>query len=325
MTLSQFLKVFSSLILLILLKINAFAQTTANLNFSTQTTISPFIYGFNQDHQTLNSAERWTIRRLGGNRMTTFNWENNASNSGADNLFTSSNRIPDLIGVSAANKDKAGEAYKVFHQDNTAANVVSIITVPIQGFVAADKLGAITASPPSNRWHNLIFKKNAAFSLTPSTADANVYLDESINFLKQTFPTNPVQYIALDNEPAYWDNTHSLTQTSPMGVAAYVQKVVDAIKAIKAVDPTVKIVAGEFAGPNIFDFGLAPDWATEKGSHNWFISYFLQKMKQASDAAGYDLIDVLSIHFYPAHRVGTDGNYSSTGVDVLNLTTIRPF
>lgn len=297
--------------------------TTATLNFSAPQTISTYLYGFNQDHEPFNSTEKWTIRRLGGNRMTAFNWENNASNSGEPN-FTNDNRIASLLNIPNANKDKAGEAYKVFHQSNTASNVQSIVTVPIQGYVAADKSGAVTVSPPSNRWNSVVYKKNAAFSLTPNTADGVIYLDESINFLVQTFgnanSNTGVKYIALDNEPAYWDNTHNLIQPTQPSVVAYVQKVIDAAKAVKAIDPNIKIIAGEFAGANIFDFANAPDWDTEKGSHTWFISYFLQKMKQASDLAGYNLIDIISVHFYPQHKIGTDGNFSNTGVDVRDAT-----
>ena len=45
--------------------------------------ISPFIYGSNQPnwqrHETIYTLARW-----GGNRATTYNWETNASNAGAD-------------------------------------------------------------------------------------------------------------------------------------------------------------------------------------------------------------------------------------------------
>jgi hypothetical protein len=304
------------------LNINA-QTTTANLNFNSQQPISPYIFGYNQDHEAPNASEKWAIHRLGGNRLTAFNWENGASNSGKA-AYTNDDRVPTLIGVPNADRDKSGEAYRVFHANNAAANVQSIITLPIQGNVSADKLGAVTTSPPSSRWRTVVYKKNAPFTLTPDVNDGFVYLDESVNFLVQTFgnasTSGGVKYIALDNEPAYWDGTHQIIQPTQIGVAAYVQKVIDAAKAVKAVDPNVKIIAGEFAGNNIFDFGNAPDWATEKGTHTWFISYFLQKMKQASDVAGYNLIDVLSVHFYPKHEVDVNGNYSSTGTVVIDAT-----
>ena len=40
--------------------------------------------------------------------MSTFNWENGASNSGGDANYTNDNRIPSLIGVPWNDKDKSG-------------------------------------------------------------------------------------------------------------------------------------------------------------------------------------------------------------------------
>src|SRR5688572_16092840 len=44
--------------------------------------ISPLIYGTNSDAVT--AADGVTFRRQGGNRLTGYNWENNASNAGSD-------------------------------------------------------------------------------------------------------------------------------------------------------------------------------------------------------------------------------------------------
>jgi hypothetical protein len=49
--------------------------------------IRPFIYGVNQDL----GLSIWKSRRLGGNRMTGYNWETNASNAGADWYHSSDN------------------------------------------------------------------------------------------------------------------------------------------------------------------------------------------------------------------------------------------
>ena len=50
--------------------------------------ISRFIYGVNQCDQVLNKTDaafsKITFTRLGGNRLTAYNWTNNASNAGND-------------------------------------------------------------------------------------------------------------------------------------------------------------------------------------------------------------------------------------------------
>jgi len=283
------------------------------------------LYGYNQDHELPADNSLWTIRRLGGNRMSTFNWEIGATNSGSDASYTNDNRIPSLLGVLWNDKDKVGEAYRAFHQDNVNLSIASIITVPIHGWVANDKTGANTTTPPSARYSELIYSKGSAFTLTPDVNDGKVYLDESFNFLTNSFGTSSftggVKYIALDNEPAYWDNTHAHIQPSAPNAIDYVNKVIAAAKAVKSVDPNVKTIAGEFAGTNIYTFGNAPDWATEGAGYDWFISYFLSKLKAASLVEGYDLIDYISFHNYPQHKIGSDGAFSSSGTIVKSATS----
>mgnify|MGYP006142893541 FL=1 len=156
----------------------------SNLDFSTTKLIDSNIYGYNQDQQNVNDPENWAIRRLGGNRLSVFNWENGASNSGHDNVtFTNDNRIPSLLAIPWNNKDKAGEVYRFFHQENLDAGIGSIITFPIQGWVASDKLGSNLTSPPSARWDQLVSEKGSTFNLSPNLNDGKVYLDESFEMI----------------------------------------------------------------------------------------------------------------------------------------------
>ncbi len=302
----------------------------ANLNFSNLKPISPNIYGYNQDHQDVNDSENWNIRRLGGNRLTVFNWENGASNSGHDNSsFTNDNRIPSLLLVPWNDKDKVGEAYRFFHQENLDAGVTSIITLPIQGWVAADKSGSNKTTPPSSRWNELIFEKGAPLSLTPDLNDGKVYLDESFNFLLQTFgkstSINGVKYIALDNEPALWDNTHEYIQPNPPTISEYITKLIAAAKVVKTLDPDVKIIVGEFAGINIYDFSNATDWGTLGVGYDWFPSFLLDTLKKESDLFGETLVDYFSFHFYPQHKVDVNGNFSGSGIVVRNSTSNQDY
>ena len=58
--------------------------------------ISPHIYGTNQ---LLNGGENWSALRLGGDRLTGYNWENNASNAGADYLNYSDDYLAQTLGI----------------------------------------------------------------------------------------------------------------------------------------------------------------------------------------------------------------------------------
>ena len=56
--------------------------------------ISPYIFGINEyAHQDDLKKVRTTALRQGGNRMTAYNWENNASNAGADWKHSSDNNL----------------------------------------------------------------------------------------------------------------------------------------------------------------------------------------------------------------------------------------
>src|SRR5512141_2913165 len=49
------------------------------------TSISPLIYGSNSSRNL--ATNRQTVLRMGGNRWTAYNWENNYSNAGSDWCF----------------------------------------------------------------------------------------------------------------------------------------------------------------------------------------------------------------------------------------------
>lgn len=71
--------------------------------------------------------------------------------------------------------------------------------------------------------------------------------------------------------------------------------------AVKKVDPQSEIFGGVFYGyMEYLSMQNAPDWkAVNAGNkYSWYIDYFLDAMKKASDQAGKRLIDVLDLHWY---------------------------
>src|SRR5262245_15800164 len=94
--------------------------------------ISPWIYGTNQPDWT-GKSKYLTLARAGGNRLTAYNWENHASNAGTDYL----NQSDGFLGGG----DIPGEAMRVPIAAALTAGASFIQTIPIAGYVAADKLG----------------------------------------------------------------------------------------------------------------------------------------------------------------------------------------
>src|SRR5689334_11758084 len=100
------------------------AATAVTFTIDTSTgraAISPFIYGTNQD---LTGTERWTARRLGGNRLTGYNWENNASNAGSDFQQSSDNFLCTNVGVSSCST--SGSVVTTFHDKSISMGAISL-------------------------------------------------------------------------------------------------------------------------------------------------------------------------------------------------------
>ncbi len=265
--------------------------------------ISPYIYGTNQD---LPGFTGWTVRRLGGNRLTGYNWENNASNAGRDWKHTSDNFLCGEFELSNLDCAKPGAVLSRFHERSLEIGAKSLITLPMAGYVAADKKGAVSEAEvaPSARWDEIRFAKGAPFAETPDLADGVVYVDEAVNFLKTKYgaaDTNGVWAFSLDNEPALWSETHPRLHPAKLTAAELVNRSTELAQTVKAVDPQAQTF-----GPALYGFWAymtlqdAPDWEALKasGKYSWFIDYYLEKMQAAESASGMRLLDVLDVHWY---------------------------
>src|SRR5262245_1973125 len=89
--------------------------------------ISPFVYGINFVDWTKYPDA--TIARQGGNRMSAWNWETNASNAGSDWHHQSDNHL--------GGGEKVGEVARAFVAPAFERGKSVIITVPTIGYVSA--------------------------------------------------------------------------------------------------------------------------------------------------------------------------------------------
>ena len=264
--------------------------------------ISPWIYGGNFYQDWASKARNLTIDRMGGNRWTAYNWENNASNSGADwGPYSNDNYL-------GGGTTPAEAVRSVIAADRTRGNA-SIFTVQMQGYVSADTNGLVTINYPSHlasRFKQVVFKKPiataGAFTTTPSTTDASVYMDEFVWALNQKIPglyTDPVNptFLILDNEPELWPSTHPEIQQTPITVADYLAKTIALTKAIKDVAPGAKTF-----GPVHYGYNGILNWQNTTSytfsSSYWFTDKYLDDMKAASTADGRRLLDVYNFHWY---------------------------
>jgi hypothetical protein len=285
--------------------------------------ISRYIYGINAP---LNAQLNLTFRRMGGNRWTAYNWVNNASNAGSDWYFQN----VDYLGGG----DTPGGALLDSINNAKANSAALLATVPINGYVAADKNGGgdVRNSGPdylTTRFHQESAVKGAPFTLNPDPATPLVYQDEFVNWVKATFPYSqqtgtalPI-WFCLDNEPDLWQSTHAEVHPNAVTYAELINKSISYAAGIKAVAPNTLIF-----GPVSYGwYGYVRLQGAPDNNGRDFLQFYLSQMQQASAANGKRLLDVLDLHWYPeaqsSDNIRIDGQETTPTVVAARLQAPR--
>lgn len=302
------------------------------LDNAVQKPISPYIYGTNQHY----GAPQYTFGRMGGNRWTAYNWENNASNAGADWFNQNDDYLPWIEGAPAGQYGVPGIAVQqgldhIFGAGSHAG--AALITVPIQGYVAADTNppGDVNGSGPNylqTRFKQVNLTKGSPFTTTPDTLDGFVYTDEYVNWIKTVAkPGHPGKQVfySLDNEPDLWADTHPRIEFHPESYDSLCQKNAAAAEAIKGVDPAATVFG--FVSYGWYGYTYlqgAPDGSgSDHASKGDFTEYYLDRMRDAETQAGKRLVDVLDLHYYTSALTagGSQVGYYWDGSKMATLTT----
>jgi hypothetical protein len=260
--------------------------------------ISALIYGVNQVTDLAGAQRGVGLVRAGGNRWTAYNWENNASNAGTDYF----NQNDNYLVMNSGSGGAPGEAVRQRVDPALATGAAALVTIPIQGRVAADKLGNgdvnLSANYLTTRFKRTVATKGAAFSLTPDLTDDVVYQDEFASWLLARYPaafsaSAPRILLSLDNEPDLWSDSHPRIQPAMVTAAELVSKTVAFATAVKAVIPTATVTGFVSYGY----YGFTSLQGTYSGPD--FTAWFLDQLRRADAAAGKRLVDVLDLHWYP--------------------------
>lgn len=302
--------------------------------------ISPLIYGVNfasaEQLRLLNSP----LNRSGGNAMTRYNWEQDATNRASDWYFLST----------AESGPAPGGSIDAWVQANKGASVPggvqSMVTVPCIGWVS--KLG----TNRTRTWSYSVAKYGPQQQVEPWNSDmgngittsgvkitwndpndANMQVAPAfqqgwIQHLTVKFGTaaqGGVKYYLLDNEPGLWHETHRDVMNVGVKMDDLWIKFRDIATMVKATDSTA-LVAGpeewgwlgylysgydlQYAGEHNWN-GVFPDRAAH---NNWdLMPWLLNKFKVESQAAGKRLLDVFTLHYYPqSSNVASDNTSQAT-------------
>ena len=286
--------------------------------------ISPYIYGSNG--QSMDRDENISARRLGGNRLTGYNWENNFSNAGTDYFNNSDDYLPYYFNLPSSHYLQPNAVLKTFHDTSLSMNCYSLIQLPMAGYVARDGNGMVNSDEvaPSNRWRQVIYSKGSGFSLQPDTADNHVYIDECMNNLISKYgmssTASGIKGYELDNEWAIWQYTHPLLHPDQPTISEVIEKATNLASSIKTMDMNAEIFgAVDYGYASHLQFQDAPDWSSYAGFGN-FTNAFLHGMYLASVSAGHRLLDVYDVHWYPEDFTLSSGET----VQIGDTSSARP-
>ncbi len=276
--------------------------------------ISPMVYGiaYYAPDDPKRQAAQWllgaTVRRWGGNTMTTYNWQIDAWNAGKDWFYE--------------NLDV--KSYRDFLKDNDAHGMASAVTVPLIGWVAKDKTSSsfpVSIFGPQESTDQYRPDagngKDKSGKEIPPGPETRAYVAITPDFVKkwvqairqedQKNGKRSVWMYILDNEPSLWWTTHRDAHPAPLSYDELVQRTIDYATAIREADPEA-VIAGpaewgwtnymyspkdQAAGPLV----LRPD----RRAHGDLplVAYYLKALAEHQKKTGVRLLDVFDLHAYP--------------------------
>ena len=190
-----------------------------------------------------------------------------------------------------------------------AALASIVVTVPIAGYVSADKAGGGDVNQTPNWLETRFLESRAAkgrgYSYPPDTGDRVVYQDEFVAWLESVSdarrdPSRTIFY-SLDNEPDLWSSTHA--RIRPQGAVTYgelVERTTAFASAIKAAAPAALVF-----GPVSYGWaGFVNLQGASDARGRDFLDFYLDSMREAEGRTSRRLVDVLDLHWYPEARGG---------------------
>ncbi len=252
--------------------------------------ISPYIYGVNQPEWD-KEGNLFTLIRQGGNRMTAYNWETNASNAGNDWHFQNDGYM--------GKSNEPGWTVRTYLEPGQAHGAAVLLTVPTAGYVSADKKedGDVRKTPNwlQTRFVKSYARKGRPFVYPPDLTDNAVYQDEFVHWVYGVKSSATPVWFDLDNEPDLWGSTHNEIWDKNPTYAQIIGNNIEYASAIKDAAPSALVF-----GPANYGWGgfMTFQGATDGAGRN-FLDVYLGALQDAEKSQGKRLLDALDVHWYP--------------------------
>lgn len=256
--------------------------------------ISPYIYGINSESDLSGVSVNAIIQT--DPQVSSYNWENNMSNNGSGNDRS-------LVSLYPPNKQSEAGLYTEYLVSRAGRYGIPsrYVTLQMMGKAA----GSMSSS---NIWNDVQFEKNDAYLSIPDTNDGIVYMDEYVSFLvnKYDYAMNGgINGYFLGNEPENWSERYPEAVPQPVTADELINRSSELAYSVKKIDPTALVYGPSLNGIEAFiNINNPDDWEQHGIEYSWFIDYYLDGMKKASEEKGTRLLDVLDIHY---HTEATNG------------------
>jgi hypothetical protein len=324
----------------------AAAQTVVSVNVgANRHPISPYIYGVAFPGAGQLADLNFAASRFGGNEASTYNWQENAQAKGNDWYFET---------YPSDSSSTPGEAVDSLVADAKSAGAQAMVAVPMLNYLG--KLGANRSA----LWSFSISKYGAQTGGDPYNADAgngisaapgNPFIVNDVNdantpnsvSFQQSWLTHllgkwgasnagGVKYYLMDNEPSIWFSTHRDVHPTGPKMSEIYNDYVSYAGAVRKADPNALICGPEEWGwSGYFYSGYDQQWG---GIHGWnnlpdrsangnmdFIPWLLQQLKNYQTSSGKQLLNVLSVHYYP--QQGEFSNDDSAAMQAIRNRSTR--
>ncbi len=302
--------------------------------------ISPNIYGLNFADPTLGAEIGLPVDRWGGNGTETYNWQLGSQNLGFDWYFEN---VADCFAAaynwcSGMSKNTVF-AYRDFIAKDRKLGSKTLITLPMAGYVAKDApVGhPLTCGYPKTQWRNQDsfdpYDSNcgngrqggntiAGRPANDGTAIGASYGGSWVKSLVQQYgpaSTTGVGFYELGNEPSLWSDTHSDIHPKAETAAELWQKSQALATAVKAADPSAKVLGfSEWGWPGYFCTGAdtpgngcdqngcttSPDCSGH--GHLPMAEWLLAQFAHYDATTKVRHLDYLDVHYYAQGGSSTD-------------------
>ncbi|MDR0944270.1 MAG: glycoside hydrolase family 44 protein [Ruminococcus sp.] len=260
--------------------------------------ISPYIYGLNENSGT-PPVKAFAIKQQ-GDFLDTYNWEIDAANTGwtdnSENIALVPKLSGDVINMTAA--------FPSMFLENAISSEVPgrFINLPMSGYAAADSDGLVYTHDFQNRVVRILDRKQAGaeYLSHPDLTDGFVYNDEYLAYMvNRSEADGGITGYILGSAPEKMKDTFRVIDMPEITAVSLTTKTIEAAKTVKYIDPRAAVLAPGVSNlEGYINLSNPLDFETHSDEYSWYIDYFLDSFKKASDTAGERLLDSLDLQFY---------------------------